>query len=230
MKEQHPLLELAGVVKEYPARPAPLRVLNGIDFTLRAGESAAIVGPSGCGKSTLLNLMGTLDRPDTGVIRILGRDCAAMDGRTLARLRNERIGFVFQLHHLLPQCTVFENILVPSLVRSRRHREEAGQRASALLARMGLGERRDHRPGELSGGECQRTAVARALINDPALLLADEPTGALNEAAADALAGLLLELRDERSMAVVIVTHARSIARRFGIVYTLEHGCLVREE
>jgi len=230
MKEQNPLLELAGVVKEYPARPAPLRVLNGIDFTLRAGESAAIVGPSGCGKSTLLNLMGTLDRPDTGVIRILGRDCAAMDGRTLARLRNERIGFVFQLHHLLPQCTVFENILVPSLVRSRRHREEAGQRASALLARMGLGERRDHRPGELSGGECQRTAVARALINDPALLLADEPTGALNEAAADALAGLLLELRDERSMAVVIVTHARSIARRFGTVYTLEHGCLVREE
>jgi len=230
MKEQNPLLELAGVVKEYPARPAPLRVLNGIDFTLRAGESAAIVGPSGCGKSTLLNLMGTLDRPDTGVIRILGRDCAAMDGRTLARLRNERIGFVFQLHHLLPQCTVFENILVPSLVRSRRHREEAGQRASALLARMGLGERRDHRPGELSGGECQRTAVARALINDPALLLADEPTGALNEAAADALAGLLLELRDERNMAVVIVTHARSIARRFGAVYTLERGRLVREE
>ncbi|HOC69064.1 MAG: Lipoprotein-releasing system ATP-binding protein LolD [Candidatus Hydrogenedentes bacterium ADurb.Bin101] len=230
MKEQNPLLELAGVVKEYPARPVPLCVLNGVDFTLRAGESAAIVGPSGCGKSTLLNLMGTLDRPDTGAIHILGRDCAAMEATDLARLRNKKIGFVFQLHHLLPQCTVFENILVPSLVRSRRHREEAGQRASALLARVGLEERRDHRPGEVSGGECQRTAVARALINDPALLLADEPTGALNEAAADALAGLLLELRDERNMAVVIVTHARSIARRFGTVYTLERGCLVREE
>lgn len=230
MEVNIPLLEVAGVVKDYPGQPAPLHVLDGIDFSLEAGESAAIVGPSGCGKSTLLNLMGTLDSPDAGVVRIQGRDCAAMDARALARLRNERIGFVFQLHHLLPQCTVLENVLVPSLVRARGHRLEAGLRASALLMRMGLQERRDHRPGELSGGECQRTAVARALINSPALLLADEPTGALNEEAADALAGLLLELRDERNMAVVIVTHARSIARRFGRVHALVHGRLVREE
>lgn len=230
MKANKPLLEVSGVVKEYPGASAPLRVLNGLDFTLGAGESAAIVGPSGCGKSTLLNLIGTLDRPDAGVIHIQNRDVSALDARALAHLRNEEIGFVFQMHHLLPQCTVLENVLVPSLVRSRGYREQAGRRASALLERVGLSERRDHRPGELSGGECQRTAVARALINDPVLLLADEPTGALNEEAADALAGLLLELRDERNMAVVIVTHARPIARRFGNLYLLDHGRLLREE
>ena len=226
----HPLLEIRGVVKEYPARPAPLRVLDGIDFSLDAGESAAVVGPSGCGKSTLLNLMGTLDHPDSGSVRIRGEDTAVMDARALARLRNERLGFVFQLHHLLPQCTVLENILIPVLPRGRAAREQAQERALALIQRMGLSGRENHRPGELSGGECQRTAVARALINDPALLLADEPTGALNEDAADALAGLLLELRDERHMAVVIVTHAQAIARRFGRVCTLNHGRLTREE
>lgn len=226
----HPLLEITGVIKEYPAHPAPLRVLNGIEFTLEAGESAAIVGPSGCGKSTLLNLMGTLDRPDTGTVRILGQDITALNTGALAQLRNERIGFVFQLHHLLPQCTVLENVLIPVLPRNRAVRAQAQGRALALIERMGLADRSNHRPGELSGGECQRTAVARALINDPALLLADEPTGALNEEAAEALAELLLELRDERGMAVVIVTHARSIARRFGRVHVLNHGRLTREE
>lgn len=224
-----PMLELAGIVKTYPASPVPLRVLDGVDFCLEAGASAAITGPSGCGKSTLLNLMGTLDQPDTGTIRIAGEDASALQGAALARMRNRKIGIIFQLHHLLPQCTVLENILIPTLPGGRKLREDAGQRALSLLERVGLTDRRNHRPGELSGGECQRTAVARALINSPALLLADEPTGALNEDAADALATLLLELRNERRMAVVIVTHAQAIARRFGTVYALNHGRLARE-
>ena len=223
------LLELAGVVKTYPATPEPLRVLVGVDFVLEAGSSAAIVGPSGCGKSTLLNLMGTLDRPDSGTIRIAGEDITALRDAALARLRNRTIGFVFQLHHLLPQCTILENVLIPTLPQSQEERKDAHQRALLLLERVGLSDRWRHRPGELSGGECQRTAVARALINRPALLLADEPTGALNEEAAAGLAELLLQLRDERGMAVVMVTHAASIARRFGAVYALNHGRLVRE-
>lgn len=223
------LLELAGVVKTYPATPEPLRVLDGVDFVLEAGSSAAIVGPSGCGKSTLLNLMGTLDRPDSGTIRIAGEDITALRDAALARLRNRTIGFVFQLHHLLPQCTILENVLIPTLPQSQEERKDAHQRALLLLERVGLSDRWRHRPGELSGGECQRTAVARALINRPALLLADEPTGALNEEAAAGLAELLLQLRDEQGMAVVIVTHAASIARRFGAVYALNHGRLVRE-
>jgi len=224
-----PILELARVVKTYPASPEPLRVLDSIDFILEQGASAAIVGPSGCGKSTLLNLMGTLDRPDAGTIRIDGEDVASLKGATLARLRNRRIGFVFQLHHLLPQCTVLENVLIPTLPQHQEQRRDAREKALFLLERVGLSDRRHHRPGELSGGECQRTAVARALINNPALLLADEPTGALNEEAAADLAELLLELRDERGMAVVIVTHADSIARRFGAVYALNRGRLARE-
>ena len=224
-----PFLELAGVVKTYPASPEPLRVLDGVDFFLEKGASAAIVGPSGCGKSTLLNLMGTLDHPDVGTIRIAGEDIVSLRGAALAAVRNRNMGFIFQLHHLLPQCTVLENVLIPTLPQSRKERTEAEQRALLLLERVGLSDRRHHRPGELSGGECQRTAVARALINRPALLLADEPTGALNEEAAAALAELLLQLRDEQGMAVVIVTHAASIARRFGAVYALDHGRLARE-
>lgn len=224
-----PILELAGVIKTYPASPEPLRVLDCIDFILEQGSSAAIVGPSGCGKSTLLNMMGILDCPDAGTVHINGEDVAALKSAELARLRNRSIGFVFQLHHLLPQCTVLENVLIPTLPQSREQRKDAQQKALFLLERVGLSDRRNHRPGEISGGECQRTAVARALINNPALLLADEPTGALNEEAAMGLAELLLELRDERGMAVVIVTHANSIARRFGAVYALNHGHLARE-
>ncbi len=221
----NPLLTLTGVVKTYPSSPAPLPVLKGIDFTLEAGEGVAIVGPSGCGKSTLLNLMGTLDMPDAGEVRIRGRSTASLDEAALAQVRNHDIGFVFQLHHLLPQCTLFENVLIPALARGRVD-EEMRLRAIALLERVGLAERHDHRPGELSGGERQRAAVARALINNPALLLADEPTGALNEAAAEALVDLLLELRRERQMAMVVVTHAQDIARRFDRIYSLHGGRL----
>lgn len=224
MTANTPLLELMDVVKEYPAVPKPLRVLDGISFSLGAGECAAIVGPSGCGKSTLLNLMGTLDVPDQGTVRICGQDVAALNTKELARLRNHEIGFVFQLHHLLPQCTALENVLIPAMV--HENRKDARERALRLLEQVGLLDRRNHRPGELSGGERQRVAVARALINEPSLLLADEPTGALNEEAAAGLADLLLELRQQRNMAVGIVTHARDLAERFTPVYELHGGHL----
>jgi lipoprotein-releasing system ATP-binding protein len=224
------LLEIRELVKTYPAVPAPLRVLKGINFSLDAGQSAAIIGPSGCGKSTLLNLIGALDQPDAGSVHISGQDLSTLNVKELAQLRNQELGFVFQQHHLLPQCTVMENILIPVLTQDREAQEQAHDRARALLDKLGLLPRAHHRPGELSGGECQRTAVARAVINNPALLLADEPTGALNEEAAEELAALLLSLRDEQNMAVIIVTHAQSIARRFGSIYTLNRGQLTREE
>ncbi len=224
MTANTPLLELIDAVKEYPAAPKPLRVLDGISFSLGAGECAAIVGPSGCGKSTLLNLMGTLDVPDQGAVRICGQDVAALNTRELARLRNHEIGFVFQLHHLLPQCTALENVLIPAMV--HENRKEATERAAALLEQVGLAERCNHRPGELSGGERQRVAVARALINEPSLLLADEPTGALNEEAADGLAALLLELHQKKQMAVIVVTHDHALAERFAPIYSLHKGHL----
>lgn len=206
-----------------PAGPLP--VLDGVDFTLRAGEAAAVTGPSGCGKSTLLQLMGTLDRPDAGQVLFDGSDTAGLGPGALAGLRNRTIGFVFQFHHLLPQCTVLENALVPVLERARA--AEARARALALLDRVGLAGRADHRPGELSGGERQRAAVVRALVNRPRLLLADEPTGALNEEAADSLADLLVELQRDEGLALVVVTHAPAVARRFGAQWTLHNGKLV---
>ncbi len=224
MSNPSSLLTLTDVVKDYPASPKPLRILDGVCFTLEPGECAAILGPSGCGKSTLLNLMGALDRPTAGSVRYRGVDTSTLDAAALAAFRNRDVGFVFQLHHLLPQCTVLENVLLPVLARGAG--EEARQRALHLLDRVGLLDRRGHRPGELSGGERQRTAVARALINRPALLLADEPTGALNEEAAADLASLLLELRSDYNMSIVIVTHAREIARRFDRIFVLHGGRL----
>ncbi len=225
MAPENPLLELRGVRRAFDGPAGPLPVLDGVDFTLRAGEAAAVTGPSGCGKSTLLQLMGTLDRPDAGQVLFNGADTAGLGPGALAGLRNRTIGFVFQFHHLLPQCTVLENALVPVLERARA--AEARARALALLDRVGLSGRADHRPGELSGGERQRAAVVRALVNRPRLLLADEPTGALNEAAADSLAELLVELQRDEGLALVVVTHAPAVARRFGAQWTLHNGKLV---
>jgi lipoprotein-releasing system ATP-binding protein len=225
MAPENPLLELRGVRRAFDGPAGPLPVLDGVDFTLRAGEAAAVTGPSGCGKSTLLQLMGTLDRPDAGQVLFDGVDTAGLSADALAGLRNRTIGFVFQFHHLLPQCTVLENALVPVLERARA--AEARARALALLDRVGLAGRADHRPGELSGGERQRAAVVRALVNRPRLLLADEPTGALNEEAAESLADLLVELQRDEGLALVVVTHAPAVARRFGAQWTLHNGKLV---
>jgi ABC-type lipoprotein export system ATPase subunit len=224
MNGDTPILDLKKVSKQYPSVPEPVRVLCDIEFRLDTGECVAIVGPSGCGKSTLLNLMGTLDAPSSGSVLFRGRDIARLSPVELARLRNREIGFVFQLHHLLPQCTVIENVLVPTLVTPDA--QDAYERAEKLLARVGLGDRLHHRPGQLSGGERQRAAVVRALINRPSLLLADEPTGSLNEEGAEPLADLILDLSREEGMAMAVVTHSLVIAERIGRILELRDGRL----
>ncbi len=216
---------MSGASKEPPAPPQPLRVLKDISLELQAGESAAIVGPSGCGKSTLLNLIGTLDRPSSGTIRIDGRDVSGLPESERAAMRNAAIGFVFQMHHLLPQCSVMENVLVPTLVSGTA--EGSMERAQRLLDRVGLTERAHQLPGKLSGGERQRAAVVRALINRPKLLLADEPTGSLNPAGAEQLARLLLELNREENMALVVVTHSDAVAALMDRVFELHDGVLL---
>lgn len=220
-----PILELDQVVKEYPDTPAPLRVLAGVDLQIQPGDSVAIVGPSGCGKSTLLNIMGTLDRPTTGSARFKSQDLAGLSDDERARLRNADIGFVFQMHHLLPQCSVVENVLVPTMVHADK--DGALERALSLLERVGLSERAHQAPARLSGGERQRAAVVRALINRPSLLLADEPTGSLNQEGAENLARLLLDLNREDNLTLVVVTHSIAIAEMMNRVYELREGVLV---
>ena len=229
MAEVQPILELVEVAKRYDAgAPGGLEVLKGASLRVAAGESLAIVGPSGSGKSTLLALMGALDRPTSGQVLFEGRDLATLGDAELARLRNRRVGFVFQLHHLLPQCTVLENVLVPTLAgMDRSLRREGRSRAQRLLARVGLGERLSHRPGQLSGGERQRVAVARALVNRPAVLLADEPTGSLDRRTADLLMRLLADLNAEEGVTLVVVTHAEKFAARMQRILELADGMLV---
>lgn len=218
------LAELVGVTKSYgAAEEAP--VLRGVDLAVRAGESVAIVGPSGCGKSTLLNILGTLDRPTSGKVFLGGRDVSGLGEVELSRLRAREVGFVFQLHHLLPQLTVLENVLVPALVAEGARAAE--ERARRLLDRVGLSHRLGYRPGQLSGGECQRAAVARALVNRPRLLLADEPTGSLDGKAAEGVADLLFELNREEGVALVVVTHAPGLAARADRGLELREGRLV---
>jgi ABC-type lipoprotein export system ATPase subunit len=239
MSAKKPIITMTDVSKEYPSFPQPVRVLRDITFQVNGGECVAIAGPSGSGKSTLLNLMGTLDTASSGRILFKDREIAGLSPRNLAQLRNREIGFVFQLHHLLPQCTVIENVLVPTLVGAVAHvggwtvgsrLRDAYEHAVKLLGRVGLGERLHHRPGQLSGGERQRVAVVRALINRPSLLLADEPTGSLNQEGAERLADLILELNHETGMAVVLVTHSLPIAERFGRILELQGGRLVPKE
>ena len=204
----------------------PLTVLRDVDLSLGTGESVSIVGPSGSGKSTLLNIIGLLDRATTGRVAIQEQDTDAMDDAALARLRNEQIGFIFQLHHLLPQCTALENVLIPALAGRPRVPTETADRARGLLERVGLAERMDRYPGTLSGGERQRVAAVRALVNRPALLLADEPTGALDRPSAEAMIDLLMELNAQEQTALVLVTHADHLARRAQRVCTLRDGSL----
>ena len=228
MAEPTLLLELIDVAKSYDAGGDAAPVLRDASLRVAAGESLAIVGPSGSGKSTLLNLIGALDRPSAGRVVFDGRDLATLDDNQLAAIRNREIGFVFQLHHLLPQCTVLENVLVPTLVAGdEAYRQRADEIARRLLERVGLAERLTYRPGQLSGGERQRTAVVRALINQPKLLLADEPTGSLDRASSDTLADLLVELNREEGVALIVVTHALDLARRMARVLELKEGILV---
>lgn len=223
-----PLLELKAISKQYAAVEATerLSVLKSVDLKVSEGESVAIVGPSGSGKSTLLHIIGALDRPTSGEVLFNGRDLAALQEAELSRIRNQEIGFIFQMHHLLPQCTVLENALVPTLTGDTMTREPAHTRATRLLKRVGLAERMHHRPAQLSGGERQRVAVVRALINEPRLLLADEPTGALDRASAENLANLLVELNREEGIALLVITHSIELAQRMERILELRDGRL----
>ena len=223
------MLELINVAKTYdsPAGGAAVSVLKDINLKVDEGRSIAVVGPSGSGKSTLLNIMGALDRPTAGSVLVDGRDLARSNEAELAGIRNREIGFVFQLHHLLPQCTVIENVLVPTLAAATGGAtEEAVERARHLLERVGLGDRAQYRPSRLSGGERQRAAVVRALINRPRLLLADEPTGSLDHASAERLSELLVELNREEGTALMVVTHSLELAARMERGYTLSEARL----
>lgn len=214
------------IVKEYPTPGTPLRVLNGVSFQLRRGENLAILGPSGSGKSTLLSILGTLEPPTSGSVRLGGENPFALDDRRLAAFRARQIGFVFQEHHLLPQCTVLENVLVPFLADGAATTSDV-QRATELLRRVGLAERLEHRPAELSGGERQRVALARALVREPTLLLADEPTGNLDRTTAQSIAELMLNLQAERQTILVVVTHSTSLAAALGRRMEIDNGKLV---
>ena len=223
------MLEITDVYKHYnsPDQGEDLAVLKGINLSIGQGSAIAVVGPSGCGKSTLLNLIGTLDRPTQGRIEFDGKDLGGLNEMQLAELRNQDIGFVFQLHHLLPQCTVLENVLVPTLARpGQGSAQKTRTRAQDLLQRVGLEDFGAYRPAQLSGGQRQRVAVARALINEPKLLLADEPTGSLDQDTAERIGTLLMKIHQDEGVTLVVVTHAMSLAQQLGTVFTLDHGVL----
>jgi lipoprotein-releasing system ATP-binding protein len=204
---------VANVSKSFPVAGGELRILSGVNLTLRGGGALAITGPSGAGKSTLLYIIGTLDKPSSGSVRLLGQDPFSLARGDLARFRNSNVGFVFQDHCLLPQCTVLENVLIPTLAGNGADGDAEG-RARMLLKRVGLGDRMAHRPAEISGGERQRAAICRALINRPPLLLADEPTGNLDRHTAESIGTLLLELGREENAMLIIVTHSVELAAR----------------
>ncbi len=215
------------IEKRFPTRGEDLVVLRDVSLTLETGESAAVMGPSGSGKSTLLNILGTLEPPTAGSVSIDGCDPFSLPERDLARFRNEHIGFIFQDHHLLGQCCVLENVLIPTLAMKSPNRQDAAKRARELLDRVGLSERLDHRPAELSGGERQRVAIARALINRPSVLLADEPTGNVDRKTADRIASLLCEIHRDQGVTLVVVTHSPDLAGRFGRRFDVDDGMLV---
>ena len=202
-------------------------VLNEISLSINAGESLSIVGPSGCGKSTLLNILGTLDLPTSGTLKIKGKSIQQFAEKELAEIRNKTIGFVFQLHHLLPQLTLIENVLVPTIpLNDKILQKSAMERSMNLLDSVGLADKIYQRPGQLSGGECQRAAVVRALINKPDLILADEPTGSLDQDSAEQMGELLLEINRKQNVAMVLVTHNINLAKKMNTIYKLDHGKL----
>lgn len=221
-----PPLRARGVRRSYLGGDgSELRVLRGVDLEVARGEAVAIVGASGAGKSTLLQILGALDRPDSGSVHLGGVEVAGLDSDGLASLRNRSVGFVFQFHHLLREFTAVENVMMPGLI-GGRSREEARGRALEILREVGLEERLEHRPWQLSGGEQQRVAVARALANDPLVLLADEPSGNLDAHASEQLHDLLFRLREEHRLALVVVTHNRELAERADRILRLREGVL----
>ncbi|MCP5556886.1 MAG: ABC transporter ATP-binding protein [Verrucomicrobiaceae bacterium] len=226
------IVELDQVSKGYrePGRDAVVSVLKDISLTVAEGESMAIIGPSGCGKSTLLNILGTLDEADTGEVKFEGVSVKGMSAADLSVLRSRKIGFIFQLHHLMPQCTLLENVLLPTLaLLEKPDADVVRKRAEDLIAQVGLKDRSTWMPSQLSGGERQRVAVVRALINQPRLILADEPTGALDERNAAALTDLLLDLQKSTGTSLVMVTHHPAQAQRMGRVLRIHEGRIAND-
>lgn len=204
-----------------------LEILTDVNLEIGKSEIISIIGSSGCGKSTLLHILGGLDRPNSGTVEWGGQSIYDLKSDKLADLRNRNVGFVFQFHHLLPEFTAIENVMMPGFIKGTPQ-QKAEDSASALLGRLGLGERLKHRPSQLSGGEQQRVSMARALMNKPSLILADEPTGNLDEANTEAILSQLFELREDRELSIVLITHERNIADRCDVVYELQNGILHR--
>jgi lipoprotein-releasing system ATP-binding protein len=221
-----PLLEVSGLCKRFATADGELEVLRGVDFRLEEADCVAIVGESGVGKSTFLHVLGALDHPSAGRVRFRGEDVFAKTPRELARFRNHALGFVFQFHHLLPEFSALENVMMPGLLRGLSF-AEMRERAATILREVGLAARLEYRVGKLSGGERQRVAVARALVLDPPLVLADEPTGNLDPATGARIGELLLEMNRTRGTALVVVTHNERLAARLGRIAALRHGALV---
>jgi len=221
-----PLIEVRGLYKNFQTDAQIIEILKGVDFDLDSKETVSIVGASGIGKSTFLHILGALDRPDGGTLMFQGEDVFCFDDIKLAKFRNESIGFVFQFHHLLSDFTAVENVMIPAFIRGM-HRQDAGEVAEKILVRVGLKDRLSHRIGELSGGEQQRVAVARALVLNPVMLLADEPTGNLDKKNSELLHDLLMELNNEFHMALIIVTHNMDLASCTSRRLTILDGKLV---
>lgn len=222
------LLEIRDLHKAFDLEGRRIEVLRGIDLTIEKGERIAVVGSSGAGKSTLLHMLGTLDRPSSGTVIFEGQDLFSLSASRLAAFRNRKIGFMFQFHHLLPEFTALENVMMPALI-GRAGRKEAAQDARYWLEAVGLGERTAHRPGELSGGEQQRVALARALMTRPALLLADEPTGNLDSKTSDGIHALFEQINAEHGTAMLVVTHSQSLAGRMPRRLRMVDGRLEQE-
>jgi lipoprotein-releasing system ATP-binding protein len=225
------LIHFNQVTKRYtnPSGTSDHEVLSNVTLSIQAGETLAIVGPSGSGKSTLLNLCGLLDKPTSGQILFNNQDSATLSEPQAATVRNQDIGFVFQLHHLLPQCTVLENVMLPTLPAAQQDQQAILQRARDLISNAGLQQRMHHRPAELSGGEQLRVAVARALINQPKLLLADEPTGSLDQNTAKSISDVLLSLNQQYHCTLVVVTHSHDLAQKMETLYELKDGKLFQQ-
>jgi lipoprotein-releasing system ATP-binding protein len=228
MTDESPVLDARGVARTFRQGPIDLKVLENLNISVRAGERIAIIGASGSGKTTLLQILGGLDRPTAGTVRIAGQDIHALAEKPRGELRNRTLGFVYQFHHLLPEFSALENVAMPLLVR-REPRQAAEQRARAILERVGLGARLVHRPHELSGGERQRAAVARALVTSPRIVLADEPTGNLDGANAEAVFALMLELNRESGTSLIVVTHDSRLAARMDRILEIKLGNLVEK-